>query len=460
MNILIKNCTIVPMSAAITEPIKYFKGSIAISDGIIIFTSAINSGSQNYINDIGLPSDAESFASDAQCLAFEQEHEGDITVIDATGKVAMPGLINLHNHVSMSLMRGYADDIPLMPWLYDYIWPFEAKLTGEDIYLGAKLGIAEMLLGGTTTFADMYWKAQKVAQAVDEMGIRAVIAKPLTDQIYDTFERETIELIEKYEGKMGSMIKIRIAPHAPYTCSPETITKALKICERYNIGVHTHMSESRQEVATIKEIYGKTPTEYYRDLGVFNYPTLAAHCVHMTDSDIKTLLQYGVSVSHNPQSNMKISSGIAPVTEMLKRGINVGIGTDGPGSNNDLDMWEEMRSASFLQKVATEDACAIPAYQLLQMATINGARALGMEGKLGVLKNGARADIILIDTAKAHLTPCNDLIANLAYCAKASDVDTVLVDGQLLVENGKLTASSLSNICSDAQRCVDDIAKR
>lgn len=438
MSTLIKGCIIVPMSAANTDTTKYFQGNIAISDGTIVFASD----------------------SEAECAAFEQKYAYNLEVIDAAGKVAMPGLINLHNHVSMSVMRGYADDIPLMPWLYDHIWPFEAKLAGKDIYIGARLGIAEMLLGGTTTFADMYWKAANVAQAVEELGIRAIIATHLEDKTYDTFERETIELVERYGGEKDGRVSIRIAPHAPYTCAPETITKALKICERYGIGVHTHLSESLQEVERIAQKYGKTPTEYYHDLGMFDHPTLAAHCVHMSDSDMNTLLKHRVSVVHNPQSNMKLASGIAPVSEMLARGINVSIGTDGPCSNNDLDMWEEMRSASFLQKVATGDPCVLSAYQILQMVTVNGAKAIGMEGKLGVIREGAKADIILIDIQKAHMTPCIDLIANLAYCAKAGDTDTVIVNGKTLVEGGKLTSGSLSAICSDTQHCVEDILRR
>ena len=438
MNILIKNALVLPMTAAAGEEKKYYRGSVGIAGNRIAFAG-----------------------DDPQReRAFEAEHEGTLKIVDGSGMLVMPGLINLHNHVSMSLMRGYADDMALMPWLTEKIWPFEALLTGDDIYMGAQLGIAEMLLGGTTTFVDMYWHADRVSDAVLDSGIRAVVCPTFFDSAYDAFAAEAPRIIETYDGAGNGRLGIRIAPHAPYSCSPEHIRGALAICSRYGIGLHTHLSETQDENRIIRERYGKTPTQYYRDLGMFDHPTLAVHCVHMTDDDLDILQRHGVSVGHNPQSNMKLASGIAPVAEMLRRGMNVGIGTDGPCSNNDLDMWDELRTASLLQKVATGDPCALPAYETMQMATVNGARALGREGELGIVAEGALADVILVRLDAPHMNPCHDLIANLAYSAKSTDVDTVIVDGEVRVEGGRVEGTDTAGLGRRATKCVEEIIKR
>lgn len=438
MNILIKGCVVLPMTAAADDKTKFFTGNIGVADGKIVFASD----------------------SDEESNAFQEQYKDGLKVIDGKGFVAMPGLINLHNHVSMSLMRSYADDMPLMPWLTEKIWPFEAKLTADDIALGARLGIAEMLLGGTTAFADMYWMTRYIAEEADKMGIRALIGSSFLDGRTDEFEADIAYLGERYAGKEDSVVKIAVAPHAPYTCSPDTVKLGLGKCRKYGIGVHTHISETRDEIAIIKEKYGKTPVEYFRDLGMFDYPTLAAHCVWVDEKDMEIMARYGVSVAHNPQSNMKLASGAAPVAKMLEHGLNVGVGTDGPSSNNDLDMWDEMRTASLLQKLVNYDPCALPAYQTLQMATVNGAKALGMEGKTGVIKKGAYADIILVNVASPHLNPHNDIIANLVYCGKASDVDTVIVNGKVLVENRRLLGVDTASLCKDAETRVAGIKKR
>lgn len=293
MDILIRNALILPMTASANDPRKFFRGSVAISGGRI--SSVLPATPDNGSDDRGTESENRSRR-----------------VIDAGGKLLMPGLINLHNHVAMSLMRNYADDLPLMEWLADRVWPFEAKLTGDDVYLGARLGIAEMLLGGTTTFVDMYWHADRVAEAVLESGMRAVVCPAFIDTNYEAFERETVRLVERYAGADGGRLGVRIAPHAPYTCSPESVRKALSLCEKYGLGIHVHLSETRSETETIRQRYDKTSAEYLRDLGVFDCPTLAVHCVHLTEEDMDILLRYGVSVAYNPQSNMKLASGIAP----------------------------------------------------------------------------------------------------------------------------------------------------
>ena len=437
MNLLIKGCTILPMTASESDPCKYFVGNIGIADGKILFADAE-------------PASVDRFRA--------RSHE-PLEEIEGEGMVALPGFINLHNHVSMSLMRSYADDMPLMPWLNDKIWPFEAKLNGEDIYLGAKLGIAEMLLGGTTTFVDMYWHSDRVADAVSEMGIRGVVCPTFVGANYDNFEPEAIRMAEKYGSKKGR-IQIMLAPHAAYTCPPDTLKKALKIADRYGLGIQIHVSETLDEQQMIREQYGKTPVAHLRDVGLFERPVLAAHCVYVDEADMEIMARCGVSVAHNPQSNMKLASGIAPVSRMLEAGINVGIGTDGPSSNNDLDMWEELRTASLLQKVATLNPCALTAYQTLRMATVHGAKAIGREGELGVIAPGALADLILVDMRRPHLSPQNDLIANLVYCGKASDVDTVIVDGQVVVKEHQLLMADVQTLCCEAGERVGEIKKR
>lgn len=437
MNLLIKGCTILPMTASESDPCKYFVGNIGIADGKILFA------------------DAEPASVDR----FRACSNEPLEEIEGEGMVALPGFINLHNHVSMSLMRSYADDMPLMPWLNDKIWPFEAKLNGEDIYLGAKLGIAEMLLGGTTTFVDMYWHSDRVADAVSEMGIRGVVCPTFVGANYDNFELEAIRMAEKYGSKKGR-IQIMLAPHAAYTCPPDTLKKALKIADRYGLGIQIHVSETLDEQRMIREQYGKTPVAHLRDVGLFERPVLAAHCVYVDEVDMEIMARCGVSVAHNPQSNMKLASGIAPVSRMLEAGINVGIGTDGPSSNNDLDMWEELRTASLLQKVATLNPCALTAYQTLRMATVHGAKAIGREGELGVIAPGALADLMLVDMRRPHLSPQNDLIANLVYCGKASDVDTVIVDGQMVVKEHQLLTADVRTLCCEAGERVDEIKKR
>ena len=417
---------------------KYYRGAVAVSG-----------------DRIALVSD-----SPQRIERYERERGEGLQVADGAGRLVMPGLINLHNHVSMTLMRGYADDLPLMPWLTEKIWPFEAKLDGDDIYSGAELGIAEMLLGGTTAFVDMYWYADRVAEAAIRSGIRAVVSPAFVGTAFDGYVERTQRMIERYNGAAGDRIRVWVAPHAPYTCTPEQIRESLKLCERNGVGVNIHVAETLSEVETIRERYGKTPVEHLRDLGVFDYRALAVHCVHLTETDMEILPRQGVSVVYNPQSNMKLASGIAPVARLLERGANVGIGTDGPSSNNDLDMWDEMRTGSFLQKVATGDPCVLPAYEVLRMATTRAADAIGMKGEIGVLAEGARADLIVLNLDKPHLTPCHDLVANLVYCAKPSDVETVMVDGRIVVRQGALANGDFGAIRREVERRLGVLQRR
>ena len=385
--------------------------------------------------------------------AFLKCH-ADAREVDCTGKVLMPGLVNTHCHVPMTLQRGNADDIPLMKWLNEYVWPFEAKQTADDIALGAELGIAEMLLGGVTSFVDMYWHEARVAQVVERTGIRALLCPSCLDTNMEEFEADLRELL----GMLGASGRIRagVAPHSGYTVSAANLKRCLELCRIHDIGMTTHIAETLDETRIIRQRTGMSPVRYLDSLGLLGDRLIAAHCVHVDDEDIRVLRDRGVHVAHNPSSNMKIASGVAPIERMRLEGVACTIGTDGTCSNNDLDMWEEMRNASFLQKVSTMDSLAVPAYEVLKMATVNGARALGYEGELGIVREGALADLILIDICKPHMQPVNDLIGNLVYCCKASDVDTVIVDGELLVENRRLKGFDLPHL----YRRVDAAVRR
>lgn len=389
--------------------------------------------------------------------AFRREHPG-LSEIDATGKILMPGLINTHCHVAMTLQRGYADDITLMKWLHEYIWPFEAQQTPDEIVLGAELGIAEMLLGGVTSFVDMYWHENRIAEAVRRIGIRAMLGASYFDTNWDAFVQDMEQMLATTTD--CDRIRLAVAPHSPYTCSSEHLQRGKEFARRHGLHFMTHISETQDEVRIMQERYGTTSVRHLDSLGILDDHTIGAHCVHVDEEDIRILRERGVAVSHNPQSNMKISSGIAPITRMHREGVLCTIGTDGTCSNNDLDLWEEMRTASFLQKVATMDPCVLPAYEILKMATVNAAKAIGYAGELGVIREGALADFILIDGVKPHLTPVHNLVANLVYCGKASDVDTVVVDGRIVVEGRRVIGVNLPELCAQVQRTAEQIARR
>ncbi len=397
MELLIKNALVVPMTG--DDP---FMGSVGVDGNRIVYVGAE-------------VSDAER-------------------VIDAGGKVLMPGLVNTHGHVAMTLLRGYADDLPLMTWLEDHVWPFEAKMTGDDVARGTALGIEEMLLGGTTSFVDMYGFEERVAEEADRLGIRALLGAGVLDASIERYEETLRRLLV---AAATDRVRAAAGPHAPYTCNPDTLKRVKELAEKYDLPLVVHLSETEDEVRMIRERYGKTSTEYLDELGLLGPRTIAAHCVHLTDGDIAILKERGVHVSHNAQSNMKLASGVARVTELLRQGVNVSLGTDGACSNNDLDMWEEMRAASYLQKVTERDPRVLPAYETLRMATVYGAKALGYND-LGFISEGALADFILVNVDTPHMQPIHNIVSNLVYSGKASDVDTVVVDGKILVEDGRL----------------------
>ena len=384
-------------------------------------------------------------ASADDAAAFRAAHPG-LREIDCRGRLVMPGLVNTHCHAGMTLQRSYADDIPLMSWLNDYIWPFESRQTPDDAALGMTLGIVEMLLGGVTSFVDMYYFQDRCVEVAERLGIRAMLGC----NYFDTNIDEVFPQVERAVGLAAAgsgRVRIAVAPHSPYTVSPENLVRGKELADRYGLGMMTHIAETRDEIRIVRERYGRTPVGHLDALGLLTPHTIGAHCVHVTESDIETLAARGVIVSHNPQSNMKISSGVAPVEALRRAGALVTVATDGTCSNNDLDMWEELRTAAFLQKSATGDPTALPAWEALRMATANGARAMGYaDGELGVLREGALADLIVVGLQKPHLQPIHDVVSNLVYCGKAADVETVVVDGRIVVEGRRIEGLDLTDL--------------
>lgn len=367
----------------------------------------------------------------------ENIEQQDAEIIDAKEKVVMPGFINTHTHLAMSIFRGYKDDQKLMDWLENAIFPVEDKLRPEDIYWNSYLSCIELIKTGTTTCNDMYFGMDKTIEAVEESGLRAVIAWCITDtSIKDKIIR-TREYHEKYNYN-GSRIKVYVSAHAPYSCCPDTMQLCVDLAKELETGIHIHLSETLQEDKIIKERYGKTGTEYLNDLHVFDVPVVLAHGIYISDTDLEILKGIRGGISHNPISNCKLSSGICDVTKLRKNGINVGLGTDGIGSTTTLDMFEEMKTAAYLQKINTMEPTSIKAYDILKMATIEGARVLGLDNEIGTIEVGKKADMIFINTDKTHLYPENDLCTNLVYSANGADVDTVIIDGKLVMQNRKL----------------------
>ncbi len=385
-------------------------------------------------------------------------------VIDACGKVVLPGLVNAHTHLAMVLQRGLADDLPLMEWLATKVWPFEQNVKDKDCQVGSLLGCLEMIKSGTTCFADQYFKMDQVARAVDEAGVRGVLSYGMID-MGDQKKRESEvrisqDFVKDFHGKAKGRITTMLGPHAPYTCSKECLLEVKELAKKFGVGIHIHVSESRDELKQITEKYGKRPVEYLDSIGFLGPEVLAAHCVWVNDSEISILRDRGVKPVHNPISNMKMGVGVAPVPEMLAVGIPVALGTDGAASNNSLDMFKEMKAAALLNKVHKMDPVVIPAASALEMATINGAKALGLQDQIGSIEAGKRADLIIVDMRKPHLTPVHSVISHLVYSATGGDVDTVMVDGKMLMEGRKVLTLDEEKVLEQAQRTSDELLSR
>ena len=379
-------------------------------------------------------------------------------IIDGTNKLLMPGLINTHTHMPMSIFRGYKDELKLEDWLNNAIFPIEAKMDEDDVYYGAYLSCIEMIKGGTTTCNDMYFTCEKTIQAVEETGLRALISWSINDFLIKDFVEKTKYYANLY-NKDNSRIKIISTFHAPYTCNPDTIKLVTNLAKDINSPIHIHLSETEKEEKTIQERYGKSSTKYLYDLGVFDHKVILAHSIHMSNDDINILKSINCGLSTNPISNAKLSSGICDIVRLRKEGFNIGIGTDGQGSTTTLDMFEEMRTLGYLQKLNYKDPTIIKAYDILKMATIEGAKVLGLDKETGTIEIGKKADIILIDINKPHLWPLNDICTNIVYSANASDINTTIVDGKILMENRKLINIDEKNIMNEVKKCIDKLLK-
>ncbi|MFI3277365.1 MAG: amidohydrolase [Rikenellaceae bacterium] len=434
-SILLTNAQILTMEGA-SEDI--FSGFIAIKGDTIAMVGSDNSLLESFV------------AENPSCR-----------VIDCQGRVVMPGLINTHCHVAMTLQRNLVEDMELMKWLTGYVWPFEALQSDDDIEAGALLGVAEMLLGGVTTFVDMYFSMDRIAEACERLGCRALLTSTLLDARAQEFKSDFERLHKR--ASSSKLVRAGVAPHAPYTCSPQTLTIIKEVTDEYGTLPSTiHLLETQGEDQMIRDSHGVGAAEYLDNASLLGEQTILAHCVHLDEPTRELIRARACSVAHCPQSNMKLASGIAPLTALHRAGVNCTIATDGVCSNNDLDMWDEMRSAALLARVATMDATAISAYDILRMATVNGAKAIGMEGRLGILAEGALADIIVVDNQKLHHRPRLNTVSSLVYCAKASDVVTTIVNGEVVVHDGQLCGGDIEAIARDVEqrsgRIIDQLA--
>jgi 5-methylthioadenosine/S-adenosylhomocysteine deaminase len=376
--------------------------------------------------------------------------------IDASGSVVMPGLINTHTHAPMVLFRGLADDLALMDWLQKYIFPAEAKtVSPEFVRVGTRLAALEMIESGTTAYADMYYFEDEIARATKAAGLRGVLGETIIQfPVADAkTPADSLARTERFAAEFAGddLITPAVAPHAMYTLDADTLKACRALADRLHLPVIIHLAETEDEVKTAADKYHLTPTAFLDSIGFWGPRTIAAHAVHVTPEDIVILARHHVGVSHNPESNMKLASGTAPVTAMRAAGVTVGLGTDGAASNNDLDMFEAMRQAAFLHKLATKDPRAIPAPVAIEMATIDGARVLGMEKSIGSLEAGKLADLIVVSMASARQTPMYDAQSHIVYVTRGDDVKTTIVNGKILMRDRKVLTLDEASVLADAR---------
>lgn len=440
IDLIVLGQTIVTMDAAGTV---IEDGAVAIDEGIILA--------------VGTSDEVTSKYSAGKTLSGEQ-------------RIVMPGLINGHSHAAMTLLRGVADDLALMDWLNNYIFPAEVEFVdAEFVRIGTELACWEMIRGGTTTFVDMYYYGDVVAEVVDQCGMRAMVSATVIDQRSPDAEnaadsiRKGSDFIRRWKNKNSRITPI-FGPHANYTLNADQLKATRQAAIELGVAISIHVSESPYEMLYSEDTYGKTSIEMYESIGFFDGPTIAAHVVWPTDVEIPILAERQVGVIHNPTSNMKIASGISPVTKMLQAGVRVGLGTDGAASNNDLDLWEEMRLAALLQKVEQMNPEVMSARTVLTMATSGGATAIGMADTIGSLEVGKRADLIQVGFDDVHHIPTFDVVSHLVYVTDEQDVATVIVDGKILMQDRELLTIDTNRVAAEARalatRIQDSLAER
>jgi len=421
------------------------KADILFLNGVVL---TLDSGS-NTFNPGGIAIRRGKIESAGPSDEIQSAFESPET-LDISGCVALPGLINAHTHAAMTLFRGLADDLPLMDWLQGHIFPAEENLNEEWVYWGTMLACAEMILSGTTAFCDMYLFEHKVAEAAKRAGIRALVGEVLYDfpsPAYGEVEnglRHTESLIDRWRG--DPLVSVAVEPHALYTCSPDLLRKCYQISARHEVPLVVHLSENEAEVEQTLHLYGRRPVAHLEALGLLGRRLVADHCVALNETDIGMLAENQVKVVHNPESNMKLASGIAPVPRLLESGVTVALGTDGCASNNNLDMFGEMNTCAKLHKAATLDPTVLSASTALRMATGSGARALGWEGQTGQIAQGMLADLIVVDFRKPHLTPVYNPVSHLVYAAGAADVRHSVIGGRLVMKDRTLLTLDLEEI--------------
>lgn len=401
---------------------------------------------------------------------IETDYSADIE-LDAKGKVVLPGFVNTHTHLFQNLLKGRRDDLPLFEWVSDVQMPlvksqFQDALNGdfEVGYYAALLGCVEALKSGTTCLVDMDLRNPLVPEAFKLTGIRGFYAMNLADQWVPQevlLPREQVmeffdQIIGKWHGAENGRIQCMYAPSTPYICSREYLQEIKEQAQKKRMRITIHVAETKNERDLIMKETGKLPFDYLDSIGFLGSEVSAVHCVWISDREIGLLQKTGTSVSHNPESNMKLASGIAPVPSMLKRGITVSLGTDGCASNDNMDMFEEMRTAALLHKVANLDASIISSYDVLKMATIDGAKSVGLEEDVGSLETGKKADMILVDIESVHLRPLHDIVSTLVYCANSGDVETVIVDGRIVVQDHRIYSVDERQLISEVEKKIKD----
>jgi 5-methylthioadenosine/S-adenosylhomocysteine deaminase len=431
--------------------------SLIVTNGIVVTVDA----NRRVIDAGAVAIDGRDIVAVDTASAIAARFRGRQT-IDAAGGVIMPGLINTHTHAPMVLFRGLADDLALMDWLQKYIFPAEAKtVTPEFVRAGTRLAALEMIESGTTTYADMYYFEEEIGRATRAAGIRGVLGQTIIQfPVPDAkTPQQGLARTERFAKEFAGdeLITPAVAPHAMYTLDADTLKACRALADRLNIPVIIHLAETQDEIKTTAEKYHATPAAFLESIGFWGPRTLAAHAVHVTAADIATLASRRVGIAHNPESNMKLASGIAPVEEMRTAGISVGLGTDGAASNNDLDMFEAMRQAAFLHKLKNNDPRAVSAPVALEMATIGGARALGMEKEIGSLEAGKRADVLIVSMASARQTPMYDPVSHLVYVTRGDDVRTTIVNGKVLMRDRKPLTLSSAQVLAEARAFADKV---